>query len=75
MRWLQDVRRYQPSTVTHRLSVVVGFYRVAVAHRLALAHGSGALVRMVRRPLPMPRWRVDSGRWLRRQLRCRPRRP
>src|SRR4029453_11776162 len=28
VRWLQDVRRYQPSTVSRRLSVVVGFYRV-----------------------------------------------
>ncbi len=28
LRWLQDVRRYQPSTVSRRLSVVVGFYRV-----------------------------------------------
>ncbi|TYC20312.1 tyrosine-type recombinase/integrase [Micromonospora sp. MP36] len=26
VRWLQDVRRYQPSTVSRRLSVVVGFY-------------------------------------------------
>jgi site-specific recombinase XerD len=26
LRWLQDVRRYQPSTVSRRLSVVVGFY-------------------------------------------------
>jgi integrase/recombinase XerD len=25
VRWLQDVRRYQPSTVSRRLSVVVGF--------------------------------------------------
>jgi site-specific recombinase XerD len=24
VRWLQDVRRYQPSTVSRRLSVVVG---------------------------------------------------
>src|SRR5512133_1304375 len=30
LRWLQDVRRYQPSTVSHRLSVVVGFHRVCV---------------------------------------------
>src|SRR3981189_1960772 len=30
VRWLQDVRRYQPSTVSRRLSVVVGFYRVCV---------------------------------------------
>jgi len=30
VRWLQDIRRHQPSTVSRRLSVVVGFYRVAV---------------------------------------------
>jgi integrase/recombinase XerD len=30
VRWLQDVRRYQPSTVSRRLSVVVGFYRVCI---------------------------------------------
>ena len=30
VRWLQDVRRFQPSTVYRRLSVVVGFYRVCV---------------------------------------------
>jgi integrase len=30
VRWLQDVRRYQPSTVSRRLSVLVGFYRVCV---------------------------------------------
>jgi integrase/recombinase XerD len=30
VRWLQDVRLYQPSTVSRRLSVVVGFYRVCV---------------------------------------------
>ncbi len=30
LRWLQDVRHYQPSTVSRRLSVVVGFYRVCV---------------------------------------------
>src|SRR6266508_1945773 len=30
LRRLQDVRRYQPSTVSRRLSVVVGFYRVCV---------------------------------------------
>ena len=28
LRWLQDVRRYPPSTRSRRLSVVVGFYRV-----------------------------------------------
>jgi len=30
LRWLQDVRRYQPSTVSRRLSVVVGLYRAGV---------------------------------------------
>ena len=30
VRWLQDVRWYQPSTVSRRLSVVVGFYWVCV---------------------------------------------
>jgi site-specific recombinase XerD len=30
VRWLQEVRCYQPSTVSRRLSVVVGFYRVCV---------------------------------------------
>jgi integrase/recombinase XerD len=29
LRWPQDVRRYQPSTVSRRLSVVVGFYESA----------------------------------------------
>jgi hypothetical protein len=37
LRWLQDVRRYQPSTVSRRLSVVVGFYRVCVIDGI-LAH-------------------------------------
>jgi len=27
LRWLQDVRRFKPSTVSRRLSVVAGFYR------------------------------------------------
>ncbi|WP_122979777.1 site-specific integrase [Actinoplanes teichomyceticus] len=30
VRWLQDVRCYQPSTVSRRLSVVIGFYRGCV---------------------------------------------
>jgi integrase/recombinase XerD len=30
LRWLQDVRRYKPSTVSRRLSVVAGFYRTCV---------------------------------------------
>src|SRR4051794_6150421 len=34
LRWLQDVRRYQPSTVSRRLSVVVCFYRVCVIDQI-----------------------------------------
>src|SRR3954452_3456534 len=34
LRWLQDVRCYQPSTVSRRLSVMVGFYRVSVIDQI-----------------------------------------
>jgi integrase/recombinase XerD len=34
LRWLQEVRWYQPSTVSRRLSVVVGFYRVCVIDQI-----------------------------------------
>jgi site-specific recombinase XerD len=44
LRWLQDVRRYQPSTVSRRLSVVVGFYGVL------RVRGKGGKVVLV--PLP-----------------------
>src|SRR5262245_64222245 len=44
VRWLQDVRRYQPSTVSRRLSVVVGFYRVCVIDAI-LAHSPADYVR------------------------------
>jgi site-specific recombinase XerD len=32
VRWLQEIRRYRPSTVSRRLSVVAGFYRT-LRHR------------------------------------------
>ena len=44
MRWLQDVRRYQPSTVSRRLSVVVGFYRTCVIDQL-MPHSPADYVR------------------------------
>ncbi|MBQ0981440.1 site-specific integrase [Micromonospora sp. M61] len=44
VRWLQDVRRYQPSTVPRRLSVVVGFYRVCVIDAI-LEHSPADYVR------------------------------
>jgi integrase/recombinase XerD len=30
LRWMQEARRYQPSTVSRRLSIVTGFYRTCV---------------------------------------------
>jgi site-specific recombinase XerD len=50
VRWLQDVRRFQPSTVSRRLSVVVGFYRVCVIDAI-LTHSPADYVR---RPVVPP---------------------
>ena len=50
VRWLQDVRQFQPSTVSRRLSVVVGFYRVCVIDAI-LAHSPADYVR---RPVVPP---------------------
>jgi integrase/recombinase XerD len=49
VRWLQEVRCYQPSTVSLRLSVVVGFYRVCVIDQV-LAYSPADYVR--RPPVP-----------------------
>lgn len=53
VRWLQDVRRYQPSTVSRRLSVVVGFYRVCVIDAL-LEHSPADYVRRPTVPAESP---------------------
>jgi SAM-dependent methyltransferase len=53
VRWLQDVRRYQPSTVSRRLSVVVGFYRVCVIDQI-LAHSPADYVRRPTVPAESP---------------------
>jgi integrase/recombinase XerD len=50
VRWLQDVRRFQPSTVSRRLSVVIGFYRVCVIDAI-LPHSPADYVR---RPVVPP---------------------
>ena len=50
VRWLQDVRCYQPSTVSRRLPVVIGFYRVCVIDQV-LPHSPADYVR---RPLVPP---------------------
>lgn len=50
VRWLQDVRCYQPSTVSRRLSVVIRFYRVWVIDRILPSSPAD----YVRRPLVPP---------------------
>jgi integrase/recombinase XerD len=30
IRWMQEIRRFKPSTVSRRISVVAGFYRTCV---------------------------------------------
>jgi integrase/recombinase XerD len=58
-RWLQDVRRYQPSTVSRRLSVVVGFYRVCVIDPI-LPHSPANYVRRPTVPAPARAARSSS---------------
>jgi integrase/recombinase XerD len=53
VRWLQDVRLYQPSTVSRRLSVVVGFYRVCVIDHI-LPHSPADYVRRPTVPAESP---------------------
>jgi site-specific recombinase XerD len=53
LRWLQDVRHYQPSTVSRRLSVVVGFYRVCVIDQM-LPHSPADYVRRPTVPAESP---------------------
>ena len=43
VRWMQEVQRYKPSTVSRRLSVVVGFYRTCVIDQI-LEHSPGDYV-------------------------------
>jgi integrase/recombinase XerD len=53
VRWLQDVRHYQPSTVSRRLSIVVGFYRVCVIDAI-LDHSPADYVRRPTVPAESP---------------------
>jgi integrase/recombinase XerD len=50
LRWLQDVRRFKPSTVSRRLSVIAGFYRTCVIDGV-LEHSPADYVR---RPMVPP---------------------
>src|SRR4051794_9840378 len=53
VRWLQEVRYYQPSTVSRRLSVVVGFYRVCFIDQI-LPYSPADYVRRPRVPTESP---------------------
>ncbi|MGZ4560251.1 MAG: tyrosine-type recombinase/integrase [Mycobacteriaceae bacterium] len=53
LRWLQEVRRYRPSTVSRRLSVVAGFYRTCVIDG-ALEHSPAEYVRRPTVPAESP---------------------
>ncbi|GAA0535740.1 site-specific tyrosine recombinase XerD [Paractinoplanes ferrugineus] len=51
--WMQEVRQYQPSSVSRRLSVVVGFYRVCVIDAI-LEHSPADYVRRPTVPAESP---------------------
>jgi integrase/recombinase XerD len=44
IRWMQEIRRFKPSTVSRRFSVVAGFYKTCVIHGL-LEHSPAEHVR------------------------------
>ena len=53
LRWMQEVRRYKPSTVSRRLSVVTGFYRTCVIDGV-LDHSPAEYVRRTHVPPESP---------------------
>lgn len=53
VRWLQEVRRYRPSTVSRRTSVVAGFYRTCVIDAV-LEHSPAEYVRRPNVPAESP---------------------
>jgi integrase/recombinase XerD len=53
VRWLQEVRRYRPSTVSRRMSVVAGFYRTCVIDSV-LEHSPAEYVRRPNVPAESP---------------------
>ncbi|MFB4302454.1 hypothetical protein [Actinomadura sp. NTSP31] len=53
VRWLQEVRRFRPSTVSRRLSVVAGFYRTYVIDGI-LEHSPAEHVRRPNVPPESP---------------------
>jgi integrase/recombinase XerD len=53
IRWLQEVRRYRPSTASRRTSVVAGFYRTCVIDGV-LEHSPAEYVRRPHVPTQSP---------------------
>jgi integrase/recombinase XerD len=53
LRWMQDIRRFKPSTVSRRLSVVAGFYRTCVIDGV-LEHSPADYVRRPTVPRESP---------------------
>ena len=53
VRWMQEVRRFKPSTVSRRMTVVVGFYRTCVIDGV-LEHSPAEYVRRPNVPAESP---------------------
>jgi site-specific recombinase XerD len=53
IRWMQETRRYKPSTVSRRIAVVAGFYRTCVIDAV-LAHSPAEHVRRPNVPAESP---------------------
>ncbi len=53
VRWMQEVRRFRPSTVSRRMTVMVGFYRTCVIDRV-LAQSPAEYVRRPAVPADSP---------------------
>jgi integrase/recombinase XerD len=53
IRWMQEIRRFKPSTVSRRFSVVAGFYRICVIDGL-LEHSPAEYVRRPSVPAESP---------------------
>ncbi|MFI0445915.1 hypothetical protein [Actinomadura sp. 6N118] len=49
VRWLQEIRRFRPSTVSRRLSVVAGFYRQPTRHSSSADGSSFSMHRLAAR--------------------------
>jgi integrase/recombinase XerD len=59
IRWLQEVRRYRPSTVSRRMSVVAGFYRTCVIDGV-IEHSPGRVRAPPTGASRIPNPRVDA---------------